>query len=347
MPSASRQRWNEMLHGLTGLLPAGPASVLVDCAVAGQPTLAARVAARLTATLNASGRECVRLRVPRRDGNPEDSGVPVSAIRLADGSGWRQVRSWDVVIWLRTAPGSRRGPGDGHDGDRHDGEDGAAIVIDLHDPDWPVIRRVAAPLAARGQWYLTETRAFFSSRAASWDTKFGDDLPGYAAAIAEAGIARGGVVIDVGCGIGRALPPLRQAVGPDGAVVAVDLTPEMLAEARPASQAARAALVLADARRLPVADASADAVFAAGLVNHLPDAEAGLAELARVTRPGGRLVLFHPSGRAALAARHGRTLSPDEPLSAAPLRRSTQATGWRLAAYDDAADRFFAVAVRC
>jgi SAM-dependent methyltransferase len=347
MPNASRQRWDEMLRALVDLLPAGPASVLVDGPGEGQPALTARFAARLAATLNASGRECVRLPVPRQNGNPEDSGVPARAIWLADGSGWRQVRSWDVVIWLRTAPGGRRDPENCHDGDRHDSEDEAAIVIDLHDPDWPVIRRVAAPLAARGQWYLTETRAFFSCRAATWDTKFGDDLPGYAAAIAEAGIARGGVVIDVGCGTGRALPPLRHAVGPGGAVVAVDLTPEMLAEARPASQAARAALVLADARRLPVADASADAVFAAGLVNHLPDAEAGLAELARVTRPGGRLVLFHPSGRAALAARHGRTLSPDEPLSAAPLHRSTQATGWQLTAYDDAADRFFAVAVRC
>jgi len=57
-------------------------------------------------------------------------------------------------------------------------------------------------------------------------------------------------------------------------------------------------------------------------------------------------MLYYPSGRAALAARHGRSLSPAEPLSAAPLRRSTQATGWRLAAYDDAPDRFFAVAVR-
>ena len=146
-------------------------------------------------------------------------------------------------------------------------------------------------------------------RAATWDTKFGDDLPAYRAAVAEAGIRRGGVAIDVGCGTGRALPPLREAVGPDGSVIAVDLTPEMLAAARPKSIAARAALILADARSLPFADASADAIFAAGLVNHLPDTEAGLRELARVTRPGGLLVLFHPSGRAALAARHGRVLA--------------------------------------
>jgi SAM-dependent methyltransferase len=243
-----------------------------------------------------------------------------------------------VVIWLRTAPTSH--------GSGHDGEEGADIVIDMHDPGWPVIRRVAGQLAGRGEWYLTETRAFFACRAATWDTKFGDDQPSYAAAIAQAQIADGGVVIDLGCGTGRALAPLRHAVGPVGAVIAIDVTPQMLSQARPASTEASAALVLADARSLPLANACADAVFAAGLVNHLPDAHAGLREFARVTRPGGLLVLFHPSGRAALAARHGRPMSPDEPLAEGPLRRAAQATGWRLTGYDDAADRFFAVAVR-
>jgi SAM-dependent methyltransferase len=194
--------------------------------------------------------------------------------------------------------------------------------------------------------YLAKTRAFFASRATTWDTKFGDDLPAYTAAVAEAAIPRGGVVIDVGCGTGRALPPLRAAVGPDGAVIALDLTPEMLAMARPACAAASAALVLGDARSLPFPDAAADAIFAAGLVHHLPDPQAGLRELARVTRAGGLLVLFHPSGRAALAARHGRVLSPDEPLAEGPLRRLTAAGGWALTAYDDAPNRFFAVATR-
>jgi SAM-dependent methyltransferase len=97
---------------------------------------------------------------------------------------------------------------------------------------------------------------------------------------------------------------------------------------------------------LPLADGAADAVFAAGLVTHLPDPVAGFAELARVIRSGGRLVLFHPSGRAALAARHGRTLRRDEPLAAGSLRDATSAAGWELTAYDDAAGRFFALAVR-
>jgi ubiquinone/menaquinone biosynthesis C-methylase UbiE len=203
---------------------------------------------------------------------------------------------------------------------------------------------MASPHSGR---YIAETQAFFASRAATWDTRFGDDMPAYTAAVAKAGIRHGGVAIDVGCGTGRALPALRQAVGPDGAVIAADLTPEMLAQARPQAAAARAALVLADARRLPFADGSADAFFAAGLVNHLPDPQAGLGELARVTRRDGLLILFHPTGRAALAARHGRTLTQDEPLSSGPLARSTLAAGWRLTVYDDATDHFFALAVRC
>ncbi len=195
--------------------------------------------------------------------------------------------------------------------------------------------------------YLERTREFFGIRAATWDTRFGHDMPVYAAAIAEAGIRRAGVAVDAGCGTGRALPALRDAVGPDGTVIGLEVTPQMLAEARSKGWAASATLlVLGDARALPFAGASVDAVFAAGLVHHLPDPRAGLAELARVTRPGGILVLFHPVGRAVLAARHGRTISPDEILSPAPLRAATTATGWDLAAYEDAPDRFFALAIR-
>jgi len=205
----------------------------------------------------------------------------------------------------------------------------------------------AGPSAEPGPpGYVASTRAFFASRAATWDAKFGDDGPAYRAAVAEAGLRPGGVAVDVGSGTGRALAPLRAAVGPDGTLLAVDLTPEMLQAARPAAARAGAALLVGDARALPLADQAADAVFAAGLVNHLPDTIAGLRELARVTRPGGLLILFHPTGRAALAARHGRFVSPDEPLSEGPLRRSAAVSGWRLAAYDDAPQRFFALAER-
>ena len=336
MTGISDHRWGELLDDIASLLPEGVASVVVDGS-GDQPEV---VADRLAATLRAAGRPCSRLAgtTPADSTRAAADAGPNGTVVLADGPAWRTARDWDVVIWLRADPADQ--------GQHPGGEAGASIVIDLHDPSWPVIRRVAAPLASHGLWYIAETRAFFSTRATTWDTKFGDDLPAYAAAIAQARVPRHGVVIDVGCGTGRALPALRQAVGPHGTVIAVDLTPEMLRQARTKGRAEHATLILADARHLPFASASADAVFAAGLIMHLPDTEAGLRQLARITRPGGLLILFHPSGRAALAARHSRALEPDEPLAAAPLRRLTRNTGWRLTTYDDAERRFLAIATR-
>ena len=148
---------------------------------------------------------------------------------------------------------------------------------------------------------LAEVRAFFAAKAATWDGKYPHDTPAYEAAVAELALGAGDFALDVGCGTGRALPALRRAVGPRGVVIGVDVTPEMLREAVRAGRDRVATLAEADAARLPVRDGVLHAVFAAGLVNHLTDSAAGVRELARVTRPGARLALFHPVGRAVLA----------------------------------------------
>jgi SAM-dependent methyltransferase len=80
-----------------------------------------------------------------------------------------------------------------------------------------------------------------------------------------------------------------------------------------------AQLILADARHLPLADASVDAVFAAGLVPHLPDHEAGLAELARVTRTGGSLVIFHPCATPPAAPAGGSSATTIHRTASTPL----------------------------
>ncbi|MCA1844121.1 MAG: methyltransferase domain-containing protein, partial [Actinobacteria bacterium] len=157
---------------------------------------------------------------------------------------------------------------------------------------------------------LTRTRTFFGPKAAGWDEKFPDDAPVYAAAVAELKPPVGGVALDAGCGTARAAVALRAAVGPDGLVLGADATPEMLAAATGAGRQSLASLLQTDTARLPFPDGVVDAVFAAGLIPHVPDPAAALAELARVTRPGGRLALFHPISRAALAARHGSVPGP-------------------------------------
>jgi SAM-dependent methyltransferase len=105
-------------------------------------------------------------------------------------------------------------------------------------------------------------------------------------------------------------------------------------------------LLHGDVTRLPVRSRSLDAVFGAGLISHLPRPEANLSELARVVRPGGLLALFHPIGRAALAARQGRRITPGDLRAEANLRPLLGSSGWRLVSYVDEDSRFLALAVR-
>lgn len=192
----------------------------------------------------------------------------------------------------------------------------------------------------------TRVQEFFAARAADWDSRFPDDGPAYAAAVADLGLREGDRVLDAGCGTGRALTPLRAAVGPAGVVVGIDLTPDMLQAAVQAGRDRDGRLLLADVTALPLRSRSLDAVFGAGLISHLPHPAENLRELARVVRPGGTLALFHPIGRAALAARHGRQMTPDDLRAEPNLRPLLAGSGWRLTSYVDQDDRFLALAVR-
>ncbi|MDJ0342994.1 methyltransferase domain-containing protein [Streptomyces sp. H10-C2] len=189
-------------------------------------------------------------------------------------------------------------------------------------------------------------REFFAAKAVGWEKRFPDDGPAYDAAVAELGLRPGQSALDAGCGTGRALPALRQAVGPAGTVIGADLTPEMLREATVLGRHRAGSLVEADSSRLPLRDACLEGVFAAGLLHHLPDPAAGLREFARVTGPGGRLALFHPIGRAALAARRGHTLHEDDVRAKPNLSPLLTDAGWELVVFDDSEDRYLAVAVR-
>ncbi|MFF7236974.1 class I SAM-dependent methyltransferase [Streptomyces collinus] len=192
----------------------------------------------------------------------------------------------------------------------------------------------------------THVQEFFSARAADWDDRFPDDGPAYAAAVADLRLRPGDRVLDAGCGTGRALPPLRAAVGPSGVVAGADLTPAMLEAATRAGRHREGGLLLADVAALPLRSGCLDAVFAAGLIAHLPRPAENLRELARVVRPGGALALFHPIGRAALAARQGRRITPDDLRAEGNLAPLLARSGWRMTSYVDEDARFLALAVR-
>lgn len=110
-------------------------------------------------------------------------------------------------------------------------------------------------------------------------------------ALRELRLTRGGTVVELGTGTGRNLPALAAAVGPEGRVVGVDLSPGMLERARRRTRGLRQVeLVEADMRDYELPDGT-DAVFAAYAMEMVEEYDALIARLTSQLRPGGRLVL--------------------------------------------------------
>ena len=120
----------------------------------------------------------------------------------------------------------------------------------------------------------------------------------------------------------------------------------MLSEARRRGRGNLALLVQADLLSLPLRAASIDGVFAAGLMPHLADPGGGLLELARVTRPGRGLVIFHPVRRAELIRRHSGAGGAEGHLSPEELPRHLNEAGWHLTDLEDGDDGYLITASR-
>jgi demethylmenaquinone methyltransferase / 2-methoxy-6-polyprenyl-1,4-benzoquinol methylase len=117
-----------------------------------------------------------------------------------------------------------------------------------------------------------------------------------AAAVENSRVRPGDAVIDVAAGTGKLAAVLADRVGPFGRVVAVDLSPAMVERGSAATRdLVQLEFVLADAMALPFDDGRFDAATIAFGLGTLPDLVAGLKELRRVVRPGGRVVCLEPT----------------------------------------------------
>jgi demethylmenaquinone methyltransferase / 2-methoxy-6-polyprenyl-1,4-benzoquinol methylase len=102
----------------------------------------------------------------------------------------------------------------------------------------------------------------------------------------------GGRALDVATGTGDLALALAERVGPEGAVVGCDFSEGMLARARDKDAQGRVAWEWADALALPYPDAAFDTATVGFGARNFSDLGRGIAEMARVVRPGGRVVVL-------------------------------------------------------
>jgi len=153
------------------------------------------------------------------------------------------------------------------------------------------------------------TVSFFDSLAGTWDEKNPVDPVRLARILREAGVETGQAVLDVGTGTGRLVPHLLRSVGPRGAVVAVDPSPGMLTVARGRHSALNLLFLQARAEKLPLPGEVFDRAICYSVFPHFVEVGQALAEIRRVLRPGGAVLVAHSEGRGAIN-RHHRHIDP-------------------------------------
>lgn len=108
----------------------------------------------------------------------------------------------------------------------------------------------------------------------------------------EFDLSRARRVLDVGSGAGQVLKHVLTHRRTDCEVVAFDLSLRMLSRARTRLRNPSVSFIAGDVTRLPFSDGTFDCVTCGWMIEHLSKPTAGLREMARVLKPGGRLLLL-------------------------------------------------------
>ena len=107
-------------------------------------------------------------------------------------------------------------------------------------------------------------------------------------------------ILDVGCGVGTAEVSLGRLRITQVQLFGMDFVLDYVRQASMATKAhnIRAGFMCGDARRLPFAPAAFDSTFCVAVLQHVRDLTAAIHEFARVTKPGGRVVVVEPDNGA-------------------------------------------------
>ncbi len=153
---------------------------------------------------------------------------------------------------------------------------------------------------------------FFSGLSTSWDEEHArpEELEKLRRFAVHFRLTPGERVLDAGCGSGRLISLILEAVGAGGSLVELDFAPGMIDRARGKTDDDRVTFQVGDVHDLPLPDGDFDKVIALALLPHLDDHDKALREFHRVLKPGGLLVIAHQMGRDILDRHHAGSSGP-------------------------------------
>jgi len=194
-------------------------------------------------------------------------------------------------------------------------------------------------------------REYFNQLAGKWDRMTPEEtrarLPQMIDYLA---IKPGDTILDVGGGTGILLPLLYNAAGARGKIVSLDIAEEMLKRAIDNGYPSSIYYIHADVAAIPLSGESFDLVICYSCFPHFPDKLKALAEIARVLRNRGRLVICHTASRQAINELHksvGNVVANDTIPDEAIMRKMLAASGLKPIEVRDEAHRYLAIAAKC
>lgn len=190
-------------------------------------------------------------------------------------------------------------------------------------------------------------REFFDRHAHRWDNEQPQDLgPRLKRVVLESRARLGDTVLDVGTGTGVLIPYLLEAVGPQGWILAIDISAEMLTVAQAKSFPPNVTLKQADIHNTGLLSNTFDCVICNAAFPHFENKELALSEMIRLLCPGRWLVISHPIGREAVNNLHrsvGEVVTHDRVPSAKHMKEMLENAGLLEVHVTDESDYYSAV----
>ncbi len=140
-----------------------------------------------------------------------------------------------------------------------------------------------------------DRKKFFDSHAAKWDDdlRYEEKRSKLIEVVSWFELSRGSCVLDVGTGTGILLPIIKEIIGPEGGLWAMDFSFRMLEEAKNREGITPEMLINASVEAIPFSPNIFDRVTCFSAFPHFPDKRRALSEMVRVLKEGGKIFIAH------------------------------------------------------